>query len=328
MLALRRTVFSSGIQLRHFSRNMAEKPLGQPMAKVEPIYGEFKRNSRRVGLIGEKVGMTNMYDEWGFMHAVTVIRVDDCHVVMPKPHVKTLMGFQTMQVGYGCLKLKKATMSQVGHCAKAGLPPKRRLHEFRVTKDAFVEPGTKLYVTHFLPGQKVDVFGTSKGKGFAGGMKRWGFKGQRASHGVSKTHRHIGSTGGCQDPGKVWPGKKMPGRMGGTASMNKAMEIFAIDPSKQCIFIRGHVPGPNKGYVYLRDAWQLKQPLDAPFPTHYPTPEDDISIKFMPTSIANPFDRENTTPVKKQELPGFDEAIGSMDFDESPYEDILDHKDQ
>ena len=314
------------IGVRYFShRYPAHRPEGQPAAQVEPVFREFKRTSRRVGLIGEKVGMTNMYDEWGFLHPISIIRVDDCHVVQIKEHLRTKMGYINAQIGYGSRKLKKSTLAHVGHCAKAGLPPKRELYDFKISEDAALQPGTKLHVTHFLPGQRVDISGVSRGKGFQGGMKRWGFSGQRATHGVSKTHRHIGSTGGCQDPGKVWKGKKMPGHMGHENTMQKSMEIFGIDPAKQCIFIRGSIPGPARGLVYLRDAWLKTNPLSAPFPTHFPTDSDDKSAKFMPASIADPFDRENTTPRKMQDLSGEADAIEDEGFDDSVYEDLLDN---
>lgn len=304
-----------------FCRNFSS---AEPALASEPIYRQFKPNSRRTGLIGQKVGMTSIYDDWGCLHAVSIIRVDDCHVVQVKEHVskESKLGFMNIQIGHDTLKLKRASIQKVGHCAKASLPPKRILRDFKITSDAIVEPGTKLSVSHFLPGQLVDVSAISKGKGFAGGMKRWGFKGQGASHGVSKAHRSIGSTGNCQDPGKQWPGKKMAGHMGSTMSMNKSMEIFAIDPSKQCIFIRGSIPGPNNGIVYLRDAWHRNQPLHAPFPTHYPSPDDDMDIKFMDSSVADPFDRANTTPAYSENEKDM-QGVEDMNFDDSKYDQFL-----
>jgi large subunit ribosomal protein L3 len=233
----------------------------------------MKKHSRRVGLVAQKIGLINMYDDHGKWHLLSVLRVEDCQVVHINTHAakQSKLGFVNLQVGQGTKKLKNATVPEIGHCAKAGLPPKRKLVEFRVTPDAIVPPGTPLKAMHFVPGQLVDVTATTKGKGFAGVMKRFGFKGQPASHGVSKSHRGMGSSGQCQDPGKVWPGKKMPGRMGGKRVTQSKMKVVRIDPVKDLIYVKGSIPGPKGGMVFLRDAWLAKQPLNAPFPTHFPS---------------------------------------------------------
>jgi len=264
---------------------------------LEDIKGRFQsetgitRKTRRVGVIGEKVGMTRMYDEWGWLHTVTVVRVEDCHVVQVKPEVAAYskMGRMTMQVGTGTLKLKNATMPLIGHCAKAGLPPKRILHEFQVTPDAVLPEGTELTVRHYVPGQLVDVRGISRGKGYSGVIKRWGFKGLGASHGVGPVQRHAGSTGQCQDPGKVWKGKKMAGRMGGKPSWQYCMDIFGIDPAKNLLFLRGSVPGPNGGWIFIRDAWLRLNNGKAPYPSHHPSKDDYDSPVFMPPAEVDPF---------------------------------------
>jgi large subunit ribosomal protein L3 len=231
----------------------------------------FKRNSRRVGLIAHKLGLVNFYDAHGKWHLCTVLNVQQCHIVQIKHNNNNKLGYINIQVGTGTKKLKNATLPEIGHCAKALLPPKKKLVEFKVTPDAVVQPGTQLRALHFVPGQLVDVTATSKGKGFAGVMKRYGFKGQPASHGVSKSHRGMGSSGQCQDPGKVWPGKKMPGRMGGKRVTQSKMKVVRIDPVKDLIYIKGSIPGPKGGMVFLRDAWLAKQPINAPFPTHFPS---------------------------------------------------------
>jgi large subunit ribosomal protein L3 len=198
----------------------------------------------------------------------------DCHVLQVKPEVTKInkLGFINCQVGAGTKKLKNATLPEVGHCAKHGLcGPKRKIVEFKITPDAIIPPGTELTAMHFIPGQHVDITSTSKGKGFAGVMKRYGFHGMRATHGVSKTHRGLGSTGQCQDPGKVWKGKKMPGRMGGNRVTQSKMQVVRVDPVKNLIYIRGTIPGPKNCWVQVRDAWTMPQPRKAPFPTHIPS---------------------------------------------------------
>merc|ERR1711871_139595 len=171
----------------------------------------YHKGARRCGAMAMKVGMAPLWDEDLGRVACTILHIEDCQVVQ----VKSLNEEESlMQVGAGKANLRRLKKPQKGHFDKAGVEPKRSLCEFRVTKDAVLPPGTHISAQHFVPGQRVDVRGRSIGKGFQGGMKRWGFAGQGASHGVSKTHRHIGSTGQSQDAGKVFKGKKMPGQMG------------------------------------------------------------------------------------------------------------------
>jgi large subunit ribosomal protein L3 len=153
-----------------------------------------------------------------------------------------------------------------GHFAKAKVTPKARLAEFRVSEDALLEPGTALTVDHFVIGQYVDVCGTSIGKGFAGAMKRWGFKGLRASHGVSVAHRSHGSTGNRQDPGRVFKGKKMAGHMGNRRVTVQNLEVVGIDPERGLLLVKGAVPGNRGGYVRVTDAIKRALPQDAPYP--------------------------------------------------------------
>lgn len=167
---------------------------------------------RRTGVLAMKVGMLPLWDSWGRRHAVTVLQVDSCEVVQVKSDKTD--GYNALQVGVGEAKLKRVKKSALGHFEKAGVQPKRKLSEFRVSPDMILPVGTQLQALHFVPGQLLDVCGISKGKGFAGAMKRWGFKGGAASHGNSLSHRVLGSTGNCQDPGKVFKNKKMAGRMG------------------------------------------------------------------------------------------------------------------
>src|SRR4030081_2112142 len=166
----------------------------------------------RTGLIAQKLGMTRVFTGEGNHVAVTVLRVANCQVVAQR--TQETDGYTALQLGVGAAKVKNVTKPQRGHFAKAKVEPKAKLAEFRVSEDALVDVGAEITAAHFVPGQYVDVTGTSIGKGFAGGMKRWNFGGLRASHGVSISHRSIGSTGGRQDPGKTFKNKKMPGHMG------------------------------------------------------------------------------------------------------------------
>ncbi len=167
----------------------------------------------------------------------------------------------------GTAKVKNVGKAMRGHYAKAKVTPKRRLVEFRVSPDAMIDLGASLSADHFAPGQYVDACGISIGKGFAGGMKRHNFSGLRASHGVSISHRSIGSTGHCQDPGKVFKGKKMPGQMGSARSTVQNLEIVSTDVGRGLILVRGGVPGPESGIVLVSDAVKLGLPKDAPYPT-------------------------------------------------------------
>lgn len=163
--------------------------------------------------------------------------------------------YLAVQVAATDARAKVVSAPERGHLARAGLGPKRVLREFRVTRDALVPVGTKLSAAHFVPGQDVDVRAITRGKGFAGVMKRHNFSGGNASHGASLAHRTPGSVGNNQDPGRVWPGKRMPGRMGGTAHRTvQNVRVLRIDVKNELIFVKGQVPGPEGGVVVVRDA--------------------------------------------------------------------------
>src|SRR5947208_472162 len=181
----------------------------------------------RTGLIAQKLGMTRVFTDEGNHVAVTVLRVANCQVVAQR--TQETDGYTALQLGVGTAKVKNVTKPQRGHFAKAKVEPKAQLAEFRVSEDALVEIGAEVTAAHFLPGQFVDVIGTSIGKGFAGGMKRWNFGGLRATHGVSVSHRSIGSTGGRQDPGKTFKNKKMPGHMGVDRITTLNLKIAQVD---------------------------------------------------------------------------------------------------
>lgn len=198
---------------------------------------------------------------------MTVLQLDKCEVVQVKTADKH--GYTALQMGVGGMKEKNVTKPLYGHFASAGVAPKRLLMEFRISEDAVIPAGTEISALHFVPGQHVDVCGTSVGKGMQGVMKLHNFKGQRATHGVSKTHRHAGSTGQCQDPGRVFKGKKMAGRMGGKRVTNRNLWVYKIDPDRNLLYVKGTVPGKPGGFVRVTDARDQKfeDGNPPPFPT-------------------------------------------------------------
>ena len=193
-------------------------------------------------------------------------------------------GYTAVQLGAGTAKAKNVSKPMREHFAKANVLPKSKLAEFRVGEDAVLDVGAKLAPSHFVAGQKVDVVGTTQGKGFAGAMKRHNFAGLRASHGVSVSHRSHGSTGQCQDPGKVFKGKKMAGQMGAVRSTTQNIEVVSVDNDEGVVLLCGAVPGPKNGWVLISDAKKFARPEDAPFPAGLlgeatvaePVPAEDI----------------------------------------------------
>ena len=218
----------------------------------------------RSGLIAQKLGMTRIFTDEGEHVPVTVLKVDNCQVVAVRTEDKD--GYTAVQLGAGTIKVKNVTKPLRGHFAKARVEPKRKLVEFRVSPDALIDVGAELSVAHFIPGQFVDVQGTSIGKGFAGAMKRWNFGGLRASHGVSVSHRSHGSTGNRQDPGKVFKNKKMAGHLGDETVTVMNLKVVSVDESRGLILVKGAVPGAEGGWVKIRDAVKRKQPDGLPFP--------------------------------------------------------------
>ena len=219
---------------------------------------------RRTGLITEKLGMSRVFNDAGEHVTVTVLRVDGCQVIAQR--TGSASGYVALQLGAGRVKVKNTSRALRGHFAKARVEPKRNVVEFRVSEDALVDVGATLGADHFVTGQFVDAVGTSIGKGFAGGMKRHNFSGLRASHGVSVSHRSHGSTGQCQDPGKVFKGKKMAGHLGNARATVQNLKIVATDSARGLIMVKGGVPGPKGGVVLLSDAKKRRLPDDVPFP--------------------------------------------------------------
>jgi len=218
----------------------------------------------RSGVIAQKLGMTRIYNDVGEHVPVTVLRLEKCQVVAQRTVEKN--GYNAVQLGVGLAKVKNTTKSLRGHFAKAQVEPKAKLAEFRVSEDNMLEIGAEIGVDHFVVGQKVDVTGTSIGKGFAGAMKRHNFGGHRASHGNSITHRSHGSTGQRQDPGKVFKGKKMAGHMGHVQVTTQNVEIVSTDDSRGLILVRGAVPGSKGGWILVRDSLKSSLPESAPRP--------------------------------------------------------------
>mgnify|MGYP000916148765 CR=1 FL=1 len=218
----------------------------------------------RSGVIAQKVGMTRVYTDAGVNVPVTVLRMENVQVVSQRTNEKN--GYTAVQLGAGKAKVKNVSKPMRGHYAIAKVEPKRKLAEFRVSEDNMIDVGAELSAEHFLPGQKVDVTGTSIGKGFAGAMKRHNFGGLRASHGVSVSHRSHGSTGQCQDPGKVFKGKKMAGHMGSTRVTTQNLEIVKTDAERGLLMIKGAVPGSKGSWLMVRDAIKKALPEGAPMP--------------------------------------------------------------
>jgi large subunit ribosomal protein L3 len=208
--------------------------------------------------------MTRVFNDAGEHVPVTVLKLDNVQVVAVRTEEKD--GYNAVQLGIGAAKVKNVTKPQRGHFAKAKVEPKRKLVEFRVDKNGLLEVGAEMSANHFVAGQIVDVTGTTIGKGFAGSMKRWNFRGLEASHGVSVSHRSHGSTGNRQDPGRTFKNKKMAGHLGSERVTTQNVKVVSTDEAKGLILIQGAVPGHNGAYVLVRDASKRKAPKDLPFP--------------------------------------------------------------
>ena len=208
--------------------------------------------------------MTRIFRDDGTHVPVTVLHLDTLQVVATRSLETD--GYTAVQLGLGKAKVKNVSKPNRGHFAKQKVEPKAKLAEFRVAEDALLEPGASLSAAHFLEGQLVDVTATSKGKGFAGAMKRWNFAGLEASHGVSISHRSHGSTGNRQDPGKTFKNKKMAGHLGVERVTTLNLVVAAVDVEKGLLMLRGAVPGGKNGYVLVRDAVKRPRPADVPYP--------------------------------------------------------------
>jgi large subunit ribosomal protein L3 len=218
----------------------------------------------RSGVIAKKLGMTRLFMEDGRQIPVTVLQLDGLQVVAQRTADKD--GYTAVQLGAGAAKAKRVAAPMRGHFAKANVAPKRKLAEFRVSAENLIEVGEEITADHYFEGQFVDVAGTSIGKGFAGAMKRHNFGGLRASHGVSISHRSHGSTGQCQDPGKVFKGKKMAGHMGAARVTTQNLQVVKTDSDRGLIMVKGAVPGSRGGWVTIKDAVKKPFPENAILP--------------------------------------------------------------
>ncbi len=218
----------------------------------------------RTGVIAKKVGMTRLFQEDGRHVPVTVLALEDNQVVSVRTEDRD--GYVAVQLGAGEAKQKNVAKPQRGHFAKAQVPLKARVCEFRVSDDALLEVGSTIAASHFVPGQLVDVAGHTQGKGFQGAMKRWGFGGMRATHGVSISHRAHGSTGNRQDPGRVFKNKKMAGHMGDRERTQQNLEIVRVDDERGLIFVKGSVPGAKNAWLTVVDSVKVARHAEAPYP--------------------------------------------------------------
>ncbi|HZV18207.1 MAG TPA: 50S ribosomal protein L3 [Sphingobium sp.] len=229
----------------------------------------------RTGVIAKKVGMTRLFQEDGRHVPVTVLALEGNQVVARRE--KDRDGYVAVQLGAGAAKAKNVAKPQREHFAKAQVEPKALVAEFRVSEDALLDVGAEIAADHFITGQLVDVTGHTQGKGFAGAMKRWGFGGLRASHGVSLSHRSHGSTGNRQDPGRVFKNKKMAGHMGDRQRTQQNLEIVRTDVERGLLFVKGSVPGSKGTWLLVKDAVKVARPSDAPYPASIKSAANSIT---------------------------------------------------
>ena len=218
----------------------------------------------RTGVIAKKMGMTRLFRDDGRHVPVTVLSLEGLQVVSRRENDRD--GYTAVQLGAGSAKAKNVSKPERGHFAKAEVELKAKLVEFRVAEDALLDVGAEISADHYVAGQIVDIQGVTQGKGFQGGMKRWGFGGLRATHGVSVSHRSLGSTGQRQDPGKVFKNKKMAGHMGDKYRTQQNLEIVGTDVERGLIFVKGSVPGSKGGWLIVKDAVKVARHAEAPYP--------------------------------------------------------------
>ncbi|MCR8550966.1 50S ribosomal protein L3 [Salipiger sp. P9] len=235
----------------------------------------------RSGVIAKKVGMTRLFMEDGKQIPVTVLQLEGCQVVAQRTAEKD--GYTAVQLGSGSVKAKNVTKAMRGHFAVAKVEPKRKIAEFRVAPENMIGVGEEITADHYFEGQFVDVAGTTIGKGFAGAMKRHNFGGLRASHGVSISHRSHGSTGQCQDPGKVFKGKKMAGHMGAVRVTTQNLQVVKTDADRGLIMIKGAVPGSKGGWVTIKDAVKKPTPDNLVLPAALKSAQAPAAAEEAPT---------------------------------------------
>jgi len=259
----------------------------------------------RTGVIAKKVGMTRLFQEDGRHVPVTVLSLDNVQVVGRRETERD--GYTAVQLGAGSAKAKNLSKPERGHFGKAEVEPKAKLVEFRVAEDALLDVGAELTADHFVAGQLVDVQGVTQGKGFAGAMKRWGFKGLRATHGVSVSHRSHGSTGNRQDPGRVFKNKKMAGHMGARNRTQQNLEVVRTDVTRGLIFVRGSVPGHKGSWLLIKDSVKVARPDTVPYPAGLRELAAAIAHEEAPAGLV-----EEAAVHEIPALPGADEVAAGV----------------
>lgn len=242
----------------------------------------------RTGVIAKKIGMSRHFTPSGVSVPVTLLQVEDCQVVSIK--TEKVNGYNAVQIGGGKAKVKNVSKPLRGHFAKAKVEPSAKVVEFRVAENALLTPGQQISVEHYVVGQQVDVAGWTKGKGFAGVMKRHNFRGLEASHGVSVSHRSHGSTGQRQDPGRVFKNKKMAGHMGTVRATVQNIEIVGVDVENSLLIVCGAIPGSKGSFVLVNDAIKQALPANAPFPAGIKGGAKEVVVEaandVAPTEVA------------------------------------------
>lgn len=249
---------------------------------------EWTEGSKRVGLIAVKLGMVPIWTKTGERHVATMLQVQDCHVVKYLSKEEYDGHTAVLLVGGKNVSPFHRSESQIEMFRNAGVPPKQKVSTFSVSDNAIIKPGTPLYAAHFRPGQYVDITAKTIGKGFQGVMKRWGFKGQPASHGQTKTHRRPGASGPGGDPGKVWKGKKMPGKMGNITRTAYGLKIWRVNTKNNVLYVNGSVPGHRNCLVKIRDTilpTRKSSVLSPPFPTYFTEEEEELAEDLYDESL-------------------------------------------
>ena len=259
----------------------------------------------RTGVIAKKMGMTRLFQEDGRHVPVTVLALENVQVVARKEADRD--GYTALQLGAGTAKVKNVAKPQRGHFGKAEVEPKARVAEFVVADDALLDVGAEITADHFVAGQFVDIQGSTQGKGFQGGMKRWGFGGLRATHGVSLSHRSLGSTGQRQDPGRVFKNKKMAGHMGAKNRTQQNLEIVRTDLERGLLFVKGSVPGHKGGWLLVKDSVKIPRPEGAPYPAGIRAIADTIEHEEAPAGMVEAAATHELPP-----LPGAEEVAAGV----------------
>jgi large subunit ribosomal protein L3 len=259
----------------------------------------------RTGVIAKKMGMTRLFQEDGRHVPVTVLALENVQVVARKEADRD--GYTAVQLGAGTAKAKNVAKPQRGHFGKAEVEPKARVAEFVVAEDALLDVGAEITADHFVAGQYVDIQGSTQGKGFQGGMKRWGFGGMRATHGVSISHRALGSTGQRQDPGRVFKNKKMAGHMGAKNRTQQNLEIVRTDLERGLLFVKGLVPGHKGGWLLVKDSVKIPRPEGAPYPAGIRAIADTIEHEEAPAGMVEAAATHELPP-----LPGAEEVAAGV----------------